>query len=339
MRITSKQIAELAGVSRGTVDRALNNRGGVRPEVCRRILDIAAEYGYQPMRAGKALVMRETLTIGVLLNSVGNLFFDDVIRGINEAVQDFSDFSIELRMQQIKGYRLDEQLAALDRLAGENLSGLVLTPINHPDVAARLEQFCERGVPVVAINSDITQFSPLVYVGCDYLRSGQTAAQMLGLLRGADARILIVTGSLKVLGHNQRVYGFSRVLKSDFPQTRIVDVVENNDDEELSYQVVADTLRHFPEINALYFAAGGVLGGARAVLERQGELPTILTCDLNDTIRSYIQQGIVAATICQQPYLQGFTGVKVLLNQLLFRQPPEQAKLYTQNEIKLKYNL
>ena len=54
MSITSKQLAELAGVSRGTVDRALNHRGGVRPSVQQRIEELARKYNYRPNRAGKA---------------------------------------------------------------------------------------------------------------------------------------------------------------------------------------------------------------------------------------------------------------------------------------------
>ena len=50
-----QQIADLAGVSRGTVDRALNNRGRIRPEVAEKIKMIAKELGYQPNIAAKAL--------------------------------------------------------------------------------------------------------------------------------------------------------------------------------------------------------------------------------------------------------------------------------------------
>ena len=57
MAVTLQQIAEAAGVSRGTVDRALNNRGRIRPEVEERIKRIAREMGYQPSRAGRALAM------------------------------------------------------------------------------------------------------------------------------------------------------------------------------------------------------------------------------------------------------------------------------------------
>ena len=56
MAVTAQQIAELAGVSRGTVDRALHNRGRVNPEVAAEIHKIAAELGYKPNLIGQALV-------------------------------------------------------------------------------------------------------------------------------------------------------------------------------------------------------------------------------------------------------------------------------------------
>ena len=52
MAITLNQIAEICGVSRGTVDRALHNKGNVRPAVAERIKAVATEYGYTPNRAG-----------------------------------------------------------------------------------------------------------------------------------------------------------------------------------------------------------------------------------------------------------------------------------------------
>ena len=57
MAVTLQQIADAAGVSRGTVDRALNHRGRIRPDVEERIQKLAREMGYQPSRAGRALAM------------------------------------------------------------------------------------------------------------------------------------------------------------------------------------------------------------------------------------------------------------------------------------------
>ena len=69
MAITLNQIAEICGVSRGTVDRALHNKGNVRPAVAERIKAVANEYGYTPNRAGLALSRAShPIRIGVIIH-------------------------------------------------------------------------------------------------------------------------------------------------------------------------------------------------------------------------------------------------------------------------------
>lgn len=86
MSVTLQQIAEAAGVSRGTVDRALKDRGRVNPEVAEKIKKIAQEMGYQPSRAGRALAMaKRNLKIGVILQSAQTPFMKMVLKGIVSA--------------------------------------------------------------------------------------------------------------------------------------------------------------------------------------------------------------------------------------------------------------
>ena len=80
---TMQEIATLAGVSRGTVDRVLNNRGGVSEETKKKILEIAEMSNYEPNKAGIALaVQKRNLKIGVLLFQQSGLFFEDIKRGL-----------------------------------------------------------------------------------------------------------------------------------------------------------------------------------------------------------------------------------------------------------------
>lgn len=75
MPITVKEIARLAGVSRGTVDRALKNRGGISEKTKKRILEIAEQYDYKSNIIGKALVYSgKPIHISAILNSIGNPF-------------------------------------------------------------------------------------------------------------------------------------------------------------------------------------------------------------------------------------------------------------------------
>ena len=284
------------------------------------------------------MVTRSPLRIGVLMNSVGNPFFDEVKRGLETACGEFSDFPVVPYWRETKGYDLQCQL---EEIAGcQDMAGLIITPLNRPEVAGRLNDFIGNGNrPVVTLNTDVDDCARLAYVGCRYLASGQTAAQMMGLITGGNARILVVTGSLKVQGHNQRVYGFSRVLQKEFPQAVIADVVENNDDDQVSANCVAQALQADPSINALYFSAAGVRGGVEAALTVCSSPPTIVTCDLTPDIRRLLESGAVQATVDQDPYWQGYTAMKTLLDKLLLQQDPGTERLYAQNGIRTKYNM
>ena len=77
---TIKEIAALAGVSRGTVDRVLNHRGAVHPKTAEKILEIAQALDYRPNRAGIVLAaQKRKLKLGVVLLGRGNPFYEDVL--------------------------------------------------------------------------------------------------------------------------------------------------------------------------------------------------------------------------------------------------------------------
>jgi len=69
MSVTIKDIARLAGVSYSTVSKALNDSPLVKPETKQRIVELAAQLGYQPNMAAQSLVSRRSMTVGVLLPS------------------------------------------------------------------------------------------------------------------------------------------------------------------------------------------------------------------------------------------------------------------------------
>ena len=105
MKVTVKSLAQAAGVSRGTVDRVLHDRGGVKPEVVLKIKNLAKELGYIPNRAGKALAAYKTpIKIGVMLPSIGNPFFDKVIEGVFQARDEFADLGVDVVLKEIEGF-------------------------------------------------------------------------------------------------------------------------------------------------------------------------------------------------------------------------------------------
>lgn len=308
MAITAQNIAELAGVSRGTVDRALKNRTGVNPETKEKILEIARKYNYKPNLIGKALAYsNHSIPVDVIINSVGNSFFDDVKTGMLAAEKAYSDYGIKLNIREFKGYNADNLISALEETPSD-VKNIIITPVENNRLTEKINLMVDNGVNVITLSSDISNSSRMTYVGCDYLKSGETAGRLVGLLSGGNARLCIVTGSSLHNGHRMRVQGVQNITR-EYDNIRIVNVIENNDDNDRAYIAMKDALQRNEDIDFVCITAGGVTGTLKAIKESKRK---IKVCSFDDTAttRKAMQNGEILATICQQPYEQGYNAVK-----------------------------
>lgn len=337
MGVTIKQIAQLAGVSRGTVDRALNHRGGVNSQVEARINELARELCYEPNPMAKALATsKKKLRISAIINSGGNPFFALVLAGLNRASQEYSKYGVRTTLCELTGYDVELQCKAIEELAKSPPEGLIITPINNKRIIKALGALAEKGTAIVTLTADVTGLSKLCFVGCDYYRSGQTAGELMGKLAKGAKSVGIITGSLQMLGHKQRVDGFCEVLKKSYPEMRLAGVLEGNDSDEQTYRVTKGLLKT-DQPEALYFCAGGIDGGIRAVKEHDKPI-TVITVDNAGNISEYLNVGLVQATVCQQPYKQGYDAILRLSDYLVNQKKPPRKHLYTHNEIQMRYN-
>src|SRR6202023_1295235 len=83
MSATIKEGAREAEASVATVSRVFNDRGPVRTETRRRILEVAERLRYTPHGAARSLITHETHTVSVLLPDLHGEFFSEVMRGID----------------------------------------------------------------------------------------------------------------------------------------------------------------------------------------------------------------------------------------------------------------
>lgn len=336
---TIKEIAILAGVSRGTVDRVLNHRGSVNPKTEEKIWEIAQALDYKPNKAGIVLAaQKRKLKIGVILLGLNNPFYDDVLRGISEKAVELESYNCTVLIKQTE-YSLEEQLHAIDELVAENINGLALSPYNDKAVRRKINELYEKNIPVVTLNTDIENSKRLAYVGCNYYRSGQTAAGLVHLMTSGQIYIGIISGSPDILCHTERIAGFKNITEN-YKNLHISATIMNHDDDFESYEMTTRLLKEHPEINALYFTAGGVYGGCRAVIAsgRQYDIK-IFTYDMVETTKQMIEQGLIAATICQQPLLQGSKPLDILFENLTTGKSPQSEFNYVDIDIRIKENL
>ena len=305
--VTMQQIADACGVSRGTVDRALHNKPGIRPEVADRVREKARDMGYISARLMPSLL--NTWKIGVVLHSAA------------------SDFVKELA-------HLFEQFP--------NSSLLALMPLANSLIREKINQISEKnGIPVVTLNTDIGDANRLAYIGPDDIAAGRSAAALMGMLTGGRGHILPILGQQS--GHyadSQRLTGFLEEMSADYPNIEILHPECCFLDGELAKRITCRAIQADPELNGIFVSSMGRRGVAKALQETgtAGKIHMIIH-DITPSNLSLVRQGIVDFVIGQDIETQGTRPIQILYEYLSNHQMPEQRIQLTDISIKFRCNI
>lgn len=339
MAVTSQQIAELAGVSRGTVDRALHNRGRVSPEVAARIQKIAEELGYRPNSIGQALVRaRQGLRLGAILQSAETPTMQDVAAGARQAAEELRLSGVEVEIREIQGRDTAKVLRQINELLDWGAGGLAIASNNTPDLVRRIDQLYQQGVPVATFNTDAPDSKRLCFVGMDSYRAGQTAAGLVRQMLPNGGLVLPIAGHVNNGAHYSRLRGFLDALK-DAGDIQLLPFQPCFDRDDYAHEITQHTLRENPSLSCVYITSNGQRGVCRAIEdERRKGRVRVVAYDLNEPNRKLLQSGDLSFVLDQVALDQGRRPLQILYHYLLNGTPPEKELLYTDILIRTKYN-
>lgn len=312
------RIAKLARVSIGTVDRALHGRTGISERTRRNVLRIAARLAYTPHPAARALsVGRATLRIGVCVPLEIHFFYDRVREGIVDEVRRVRGLGVELVERPIPSLSADDghELAALLQC---NVNAVILTPGN-PSIVRKLIDYAEhRNVRVICLATDAPSSNRSGMVGVDPDLSGRLAAELMSKFVPSASRVAVVTGMLSAEEHRLKTEGFRVGYHEECLNGGDVAVLEGHESEEESYRKTCNLLRHYPDLRGIYVATANCLPVCRALrtFGLTGKI-ALITTDLFREMIPLLQQRSIHASIYQDPYLQGQTAVRLLVDHFL----------------------
>lgn len=331
MPITINEIAEYAQVSRGTVDRVLHNRTGVKQETRDRILKAITELDYSPNFIGRALILNNSqMKIGIIVTPDYNYYIQQVMLGINAAKAEYAPFGITVDVRILKTLTVEEELQVLDDLEREGCDGISIFPFDDERIKQRINQLNDRGIAIVTFNSVIDGIAGICFVGQDNYRAGRTAGSLTRRIIREDGTVAVLISSMNISCHEQRLGGFRDKLKECAPNLKIVNVLEEYDSDELSYECTMRLCREHPELDAIYITSGGSVGVCRAIRElRREDHLRVISHDMSPQALPYLEAGLISFSLEQDGYEQGYQLVKVLFEYLVKDQPPEQANILT----------
>lgn len=332
MSVTLKQIAELAGVHKSTVDKVIHNRPGVsdaKRQQIRRLLD---EYGYESNPLAKALnYQKKKMTAAVVLPNVDAMPF--LKQGMELVRHDFNSFNVDISYYHTSYSDAEGQARLLRKLCRDHVSGIVLAPIDSPPVREAMAELEQQGIPVVAVNSDVD--APyLCYVGQDMEQSGRIAARMSALFLPNGGNIAIIS-SRNMKAVQQREEAFVQYLPHCCSNLHILQTLYIRETTEDACQKTASLLEQCPSLDALFITCGNVADICRTIQEH-GRRLTIICYEKYPAIMSLVKSGEIACTLNGALSEQGRLSMRLLFEKLIYDKSPVRRTFYTKNEILLR---
>ncbi len=314
---TIKDVARLAGVSIGTVDRVVHNRGKVSAHNQQAVQSAIDSLGYRPSRIASALVKRRSnIKIGVCISDVESEFWAEATEGVRLARETLLPFGVEVLETSTNSYHFRDQKRAIEQLLAQGVNALIVLPLQGK--TSQLDALIPPDIPYATVIEDAPNSRRLFHVGPNDYAMGLLAGRLAYLYSGKAMKCVVLASNQNFCGTQERIRGFEEFLAKHDPAAEILEVCEISlDSERIGYQSIYEIaeaqMKKHPDMDVFYVTNGLTQWAAAAVKnnKKQGEI-LVFGFERTEMTYSFIHEGIIGATICQGPAQQWYNATMIM---------------------------
>ncbi|MBE6053192.1 MAG: sugar ABC transporter substrate-binding protein [Clostridium sartagoforme] len=249
----------------------------------------------------------------VLISHVySNPYWQDIKKGAENAAK---DKNIIVEFQGPDYASVEEGIRLINMAYASNVSGIITYVQDGSEYNSIINKVIEDGIPVVTIDSDAEESKRLSYVGTDNVKAGRVGAKEILRLLGDKGDIGIILGGIEVKNQVERVEGFTSYIEEN-SNAKITNI-ESSDSYLLQAELATKKiLTDNSSIEALFCtSAQDGIGAAKAVksMNLVGKVKIVCFDALPETL-DLIEEGVINATVAQNPYIMGEEAVNTVVD-------------------------
>ena len=220
MKITIQDVAEKANVSVATVSRVMNGNYPVKAETRETVLKVIKELNYIPNMQARELTKQKSTTIGVVVPSINNMFFTELVYGIENELK---TNSLSIILACTNGDS-DEEQKCVNNLISRNVSGIIVAGPGTENIKAKFYDNISHKIPLVFINSEYMD-SNISYVSNDEASGAKIALNYL--LANNHKDILFVRGK-DSYSYDIKEKIYKEIMAKNFDSSKIINIGNGN---------------------------------------------------------------------------------------------------------------
>jgi LacI family transcriptional regulator len=343
-KVTIKDIAKLAGVSRGTVDRVINGRGNVAPEVEKKIIKIASELGFEKNIIASTLASNKQYRIAIVTpDPNSDPFWAQPREGMFNALELVKHYGIKVDFFDFNLFKKDEFCMQMENAILSRPDAIMTAPTFTQESIDYMEQAERQNIPFLTINTEIKHQDILCYVGQNSFHSGYLAGRLFYLrLQPGDEIIAINLGHrLSNAQHYfDKVEGLKSYIQQHNMQSNPVYFYEFEDFgiyEKLN-KFWSDIKAVHPKMKAIFFTNSRAYKIVDILTDEECKQYHIVGFDLIAPNIKHIKGGKIDFIINQNPFQQGYLGILNFVNHYVLKKQIRQIQ-YLPLDIVVKENV
>jgi LacI family transcriptional regulator len=322
-----KDIAQLSGVSVGTVDRVLHNRGRVSEGALKKVLKVLDQIDYRPNVIARTLGSNKTYRIAALIpDPQQDPYWASSKAGIDQAQAEWLRYGVDVKPYFFNLYEKDSFREVAESITVDVPDGILIAPIFYHETLPFFNRFRSIGIPYVLFNTNIEQVDSLSFIGQDLYQSGKVGGGLMHLALRGDTGVLAVLHINEDLGNSihlaEKERGFREYfINSNSGKSEIKTLnLYNPSHATLAEEVKA--LLNDPALKGIFVSTSKGTFLIASLLEQynKADLKLIGYDMLEENIR-YMQRGVIDFLINQNPKRQAFLGVNHLVSHLILKKP------------------
>lgn len=343
-KVKIKEIAEMAGVSAGTVDRILHNRGKVSAQSREAVERVLAEVGYKYNIHLSAMSFRKEINVHICIPTANDgEYWGAVKKGLEHALEEYHDLDIKPHFFFYNQYDVYSCRDAYDKVVDAEADAVIIGSTFTNETILLCKQLDDAGVPYVFVDSIVEDTKPYETYTTDQYTCGYLLAKLLDAATPIGNSIGIFRfhriGNQGASNSVERRRGFDAYMEEAGKSSRLIEATLPGNDPTHTEKTLIEFLAEHPEVKgiAVLNSRGSVLADA---LHKNGIKDVqIISYDLTSGNRKCLENGQIAVLLCQKPELQGFSAIKSVINKVLYNLPAQQVHHLMPIDIVFKENL
>lgn len=342
---TIMDVAKMSGVSKGTVDRVIHNRGEVSEDTIKKVKDTIAELGFTPNIHASMLSSKQKYSIIVVMpNFQQKDYWNLVHNGIEQAKESLVHKHISIDIIYFNLFDSSSFCLACELALEREPNGMLLTPLYKDDAIAFVKKLNKKKIPVVFIDSKLEGSNYLAYYGMPEFESGYLAANLLLEGCGGNSKrilnIRLIEGAapLNESIHN-KLEGFSDYINKHHPETEIVTykIAPGNYIENIK-KLDAFFVNN-PDIDKIITFHSRAYMVAEWMELRNINNKYLIGFDGHQQNIEAVKKGFISTLISERAALQTANAVDILVRNITLKFVPQHKDNYASMDILNKYNV